>query len=77
MENTGNFYDDTRKGNTEEANALANTQAQNTEAKISDSFKWASRIFTGFAICGWIIAVILLIDATFNNANLITRIMAG
>ena len=77
MENTGNFYDDDREVYTSEGYAQTTTQTENSQTKVSGSRKWANRIFTTFATIGWIIAVILLTDAIFNNGKLITRIMAG
>ena len=77
MENTGNFYDDNRKGDTSETYAPTVTEAQGTEIEISDSHKWASRIFTAVAILGWITIGALILDAMMFNSNLMEWIMIG
>lgn len=77
MENTGNFYDDIREGDTKETYATSDAQAKDSQTKISDSKKWASRIFTTLATAGWIVITILIIDAIFNKSKITEWIMIG
>jgi hypothetical protein len=34
--------------------------------------KWLSRLFTGIAILGWLVMLIIIIDAMIYNCKLIT-----
>lgn len=77
MEVTGNIYDDSREGDTTQTNALADTQAKDSQTKISGASQWARRIFTTLAVVGWIALAILILDAMFNNSKLIIWTMIG
>lgn len=40
-------------------------------------FKWASLMFDTVAILGWIMIVVLIIDAVVNNSKLVMEVMAN
>lgn len=77
MENTGNFYDDTRQRDTTQANAITDAQAEDSQTKISGASKWAHRTFTTVAVLGWIVIAALIIDAIWFNSKLMEWIVIG
>jgi hypothetical protein len=79
MGGTNNGYETirTKKGYTAQADALAITQTSNTQSGSSKILvKVASAMFTGLAVFGLLLLVLLVIDTVLFNGRLLTEVLA-